>query len=257
MNTFCKLSEDDSSKFVLKNINPTMLEKQYLLHDIQEQGMNELCKYMNQNNANITTNNATTTNSIVSDESLHKLTTSLEFVGISKIKAKPFETIVINDDLSLKMYITPNVEDKMLLSKGRKYCCWYCRHNVPTDWHPLGIPIKYNKENNAFECDGVFCSFNCIVAYLAEHNQYRYKDSTVLLLMMYRHIFNKHRDITKISPSPSWKLLKEYGGHLSIEEYRNCIMNSVEYKSLQQLYTHVPSLINTQMVNNSEIFVEC
>lgn len=256
MNTFCKLSEDDSSKFILKNINPTVLEKQYLLHDIQEQGLNELCKYMNINSqsvANVNQNN--------NDDSLHKLTTSLEFVGISKIKAKPFETIVINDDLSLKMFITPNTNDKtvdkMQLNKTRKHCCWYCRHNVPSDWHPLGIPIKFSKEQNTFECDGIFCSFNCIVAYLQEHNQYRYKDSNVLLLMMYRHIFKKHRDITKIVPSPSWKLLKEYGGHLSIDEYRNCIINCVEYKSLQQLYNHQQININSQLLNNSEIFVEC
>jgi hypothetical protein len=208
----------------------------------------------------MSSNNNTNTNS---DESLHKLTTTLEFVGISKIKAKPFETIVISDDLSLKMFITPNervltinnATDKVQLNKSRKHCCWYCRHNIPSDWHPLGIPIKFCKEQNAFDCDGIFCSFNCIVAYLQEHNQYRYKDSTVLLLMMYRHIFQKHRDITKITPSPSWKLLKEYGGHLTIEEYRNCLMNCVEYKSLQQLHNN--QQINTQMNNNSEIFVEC
>jgi hypothetical protein len=116
----------------------------------------------------------------------------------------------------------------------KKCCCWHCRHTIPTEWHPVGIPIRYRVDDHAFECEGSFCSFNCVMAYLSEANDYRYKDSTVLVAMMWRMIFGHIRKITDIIPSPSWKLLREYGGPLSIDEYRKNLQ-AVEYRTLHQL----------------------
>ena len=244
--SFGKILEDGhTTKFVLKNINPAQLDRQYILKDIQEYNMEQLSHQVH-------------TQDFVG-------TTSID-TGISKLRSKPFQTIVINEDSHIRLFLSPAVqsdtrseEEKSNINAYKKCLCWNCRHTIPHDWHPLGIPIKMLPQAPipSFECEGVFCSFNCIVSYLNEHHDYRYKDSSMLLLMMYRKIFAKStiskafHKITSILPAPSWKLLKEYGGHMTIEEYRKSLQQ-VDYKSLQQLLRTQDIKLNTC----SEIFVE-
>ena len=118
--------------------------------------------------------------------------------------------------------------------------CWWCRHTFATK--VLGCPIKYNpcKLNSVertrveqkfrksklsttaldfFETEGMFCSFPCVKAYILSQNlNSRYKESTTLLSLLYIKLTGS--TITHIPPSPSWKVLVEYGGHLTIKEYR-------------------------------------
>jgi len=196
---------------------------------------------------------STSSASFSQDDTVMKVTTSLESIGWSKSRTKPFETIVVNEELNVRLFITPNVNPQQPITALKKCCCWYCRHTIPSDWHPLGIPIKHRVEQSidTFECEGVFCSFNCVVAYLQEHAEYRYKDSSVILLMLFRKVMQHHKPLNTIVPSPSWKLLKEYGGHLTVEEYRKCIQH-VEYKSmLQQLQRH-----EFKVQHSAEVFIE-
>ena len=73
-----------------------------------------------------------------------------------------------------------------------------------------GTPITLGE---TFELDGVFCSGECRQAFLEEHVQdFIYKDSVALL---------KLYDDTKYVPAMSWRLLKEYGGRFTVEEFRN------------------------------------
>lgn len=215
-----------SLKFVLKNINPSQLDKEYILKDLQEVGIEQMSNHIVHQHV---------------DKSA-KITTILENVGMAKSKSKPFDTIVMND-VSIRLFVSPTIstyqtkdinESFIDIKTLRKSCCWNCRHTIPFEWHPLGIPLKYRAAEDAFEVEGVYCSFNCIMAYLQEHTEYRYKDSSVLLGMMYRKIFNVMKRVTEICPAPSWKLLRDYGGHLSIDEYRKCFQTT-EYKCMQQL----------------------
>jgi len=130
--------------------------------------------------------------------------------------------------------------------------CFWCRNNFNSS--PLGCPIKfvnsiiekcytsnitkekyYIKENvinknNYFLTDGIFCSFNCISSFINDNNNKPlYKESRFLLSSMILLIFNKKIDI---KPSFHWRLLKEYGGNLSIEEYRK-FHNEYDYKEMQ------------------------
>jgi len=67
--------------------------------------------------------------------------------------------------------------------------------------------------------DGIFCSFNCLIAWILEnkHNNL-YRDSYYLTLKIYNDLYNEK--ITSIEPSPSWRLLKCFGGYKSIDNYR-------------------------------------
>ena len=150
-----------------------------------------------------------------------KLTSSLEKLGISNKEIIPVQTFF--KDSSGK-------ETKMIISGTNEYitkntpgCCWWCRHSLPKEWHPLGLPLNFKKEVNEFMCEGIFCSFNCIMAYLNDtnNNNIKYRECGMYVTLLYRVVFGKSCWLEKIIPSPSWKNLKEYGGRLTIDEFRN------------------------------------
>lgn len=93
-------------------------------------------------------------------------------------------------------------------------------------------------DNDYFEGEGVFCSFNCMFAYLFENYCIKYKNSGMLLNKLYKSIFG-HYPKQKIIPSPSWKLLQEYGGDWSIEEYRKNFQ-VVDYSCCWQYNKNLP-----------------
>ena len=138
------------------------------------------------------------------------------------------------------------------------YNCFWCKNKFET--MPIGCPIRFIssmvtktytseiskdvytiKENisekklkaieasgadlkimnkNYYITDGIFCSFSCAAAYIADNNHNRmYNDSSMLLTRIYNDIL-KPTTLQTISPAPHWRLLKEYGGHLSIKEFR-------------------------------------
>lgn len=114
-----------------------------------------------------------------------------------------------------------------------KIHCHWCRHSFEN--HPIGCPIKYN--NNKYITDGIFCSFNCCMAYINDNYKNElYEQSTVLLHQIYFKLFNNE---TNIKPASSWKLLTDYGGTLSIEEFRQSF-NSINYIDITNYITKIP-----------------
>lgn len=147
--------------------------------------------------------------------------------------------------------------------------CFWCRNNIPVNIYPIGCPVKYIsgqvvksyyseiskdfytiKENitskklnslknnndtrleiidkNYYLTDGIFCSFNCCKAYISENktNSF-YVLSEMLLLKMYNHIYPSK--VPHIDEAPHWRKLKQYGGDLTIEQFRDSF-NKIEYK---------------------------
>ena len=81
--------------------------------------------------------------------------------------------------------------------------------------------VLYQKKNDYFITDGIFCSFNCTLAFIHESvkGNPMYSESESYLQCMYR-VSNPDHDSKPLTPAPSWRLLASYGGTLSIEEYR-------------------------------------
>ena len=90
--------------------------------------------------------------------------------------------------------------------------------------------------------DGIFCSFNCCMSYIIDNRtNSMYILSEMLLLKMYNEIYEKpgspDRRFADVSPSqgesieqaPHWRTLVQYGGDLTIEEFRNSF-NKIEYQ---------------------------
>lgn len=145
-----------------------------------------------------------------------------------------------------------------------RYNCYWCRN--PFESKPIGCPIKYiapqavkcyyshiskdvytikenitekmtdniNSENikvsnnSYYETDGAFCSFNCCQAYINENKHNRlYDQSSFLLLKMFNNINGTKYET--ISPAPHWRVLDQYGGHISIVKFRDGF-NKIDYE---------------------------
>ena len=81
-------------------------------------------------------------------------------------------------------------------------------------------PDKYKVVNrNYYITDGAFCSFNCCLAFINDnkHNKL-YNNSIQLLNQFFYSIFKQNMTL---EPANNWRLLKEYGGTHTIEEFRN------------------------------------
>lgn len=150
----------------------------------------------------------------------------------------------------------------------KSYNCFWCRNPIPKNFSPIGIPIRYVpnqatktyyseiskdiysinenicstdnntdkrivvKEYNYYLTDGVVCSWNCCMSYIEDnYNNSMYDMSEMLVLKMYTDLYpNKTPVIIK---APHWRKLKEYGGDLTIEKFRDSF-NKIEYKEYGQ-----------------------
>ena len=108
-----------------------------------------------------------------------------------------------------------------------KIKCWWDGHyyNMPS----VKMPESYF--NKTFNCTGNFCSWECMMAYNIDINDENISKRTSLIYMMYRKTYNNYK---KIKSAPSWKILIEFGGVVSIEEFReNLTLNNLEYNYIK------------------------
>lgn len=85
-------------------------------------------------------------------------------------------------------------------------------------------------QKNYYQTDGIFCSFNCCMAYIqAPENKHNslYRHSESLLLKMYNDL-NPDEKMVEIICAPHWRTLEEFGGHLTVEQFRDSF-NKIEY----------------------------
>ena len=86
------------------------------------------------------------------------------------------------------------------------------------------------KCHNYYETYGVFCSFNCCMAFIhSNKSKSMFRHSETLLIKMYNDMYSCN-DVKEILNAPHWETLKEHGGHLTIDKYRKSF-NKVEYTS--------------------------
>ena len=113
--------------------------------------------------------------------------------------------------------------------------CWWCKNKFTQP----AVQLPENYHNNTFYCVGNFCSFNCVKSYNIDLNDNLIWEREGLINLLYNLTYNENKEITY---APHWITLEEYGGNLTIEEFRkNSIVNTTEYLILH------PPLISRQM----------
>jgi hypothetical protein len=106
--------------------------------------------------------------------------------------------------------------------------CWWCCYNFNNE--PIYIPNKY--ENNVFEVYGNFCSFPCALSYnYNDPDLDKSMRNEVLIYTFYNKLYNNdNKEVDKINYAPPKELLIDFGGKLSIEEYRaNNVLYNIIY----------------------------
>lgn len=105
--------------------------------------------------------------------------------------------------------------------------CWWDRCNFSTP--PVEMPDSYY--NGKFNCIGKFCSWECMMAYNIDINDENIAKRTSLIYLMYKKTYNY---LKQIKPAPSWKVLEDYGGVISIDEFReNLTFNQMDYNYIK------------------------
>ncbi len=106
---------------------------------------------------------------------------------------------------------------------------------------------------NFYITDGIFCSFNCTLSYIYDKkHDPLYSLSECLLYKIFDSLYPFSHSI--IEPAPSFRLLSEYGGYLSISKFRenfNKIIytdfgtttNLPSFKSIASLYEETLTII--------------
>jgi hypothetical protein len=113
--------------------------------------------------------------------------------------------------------------------------CWWCKNCFNS--HPVQLPEDYY--NETFFCIGHFCSFNCVKSYNLDTNDSLIWKRESLLNLLYYMTYLEYKNINN---APHWITLEEFGGNLSIEQFReNSIINTKEYLVLH------PPLVSRQM----------
>lgn len=148
--------------------------------------------------------------------------------------------VVANTKGNEVIQIMPMISDKN---------CWWCRHEFLT--LPIGCPISF-KPPTTFDVDGIFCSFPCVLSYILEMKGTRYAESQTLLGILFNIMTGSN---AKIPTAPSWKLLINYGGHLTIDEFRDTFGRleytpTINIKRATQMLTH--SLIEEEAPHAKE-----
>ena len=119
-----------------------------------------------------------------------------------------------------KYYMKENVTDKKLN---------FISSNIEPSKHIDVQPIK----NNHYLTDGIFCSFNCILAFIKDNNHdLYYRESYSLLHSLYEDLTGQKAK--KMSPAPHWRLLTMFGGPKKIEDFRKDF-NTIQYEFMFNL----------------------
>lgn len=129
---------------------------------------------------------------------------------ISKKAVKNYYSEVSKDNYIIKENITKRRSELLNTESNFVFLPFKSSHNSSIDIN----------QNEYYETDGIFCSFNCCKAFIKDnkHNKL-YEFSDLLLAKLYQDMFNVNNII--INPSPHWRLLQEYGGHLTITQFRD------------------------------------
>jgi hypothetical protein len=105
--------------------------------------------------------------------------------------------------------------------------CWWCRYSFTTP----RVCLPENIFNDKIQSFGFFCSYNCACAYNVDINDENIHKRSSLLHYLYKKTYNENKEILK---APDWRILKQYGGNISIDEFRdNFLLNTFDYQYIK------------------------
>ena len=144
---------------------------------------------------------------------------------ISKKAVKNYFSEVSKDFYTIKENITRQ-RSQMIHQNKSKFV--FTEMSAESEAAAATCTIEINHKDY-YSTDGIFCSFNCCKAFIKDnkHNKL-YESSDILLSKLYNDMYNVKNIV--INPSPHWRLLVDYGGNLTIQQFRDNF-NKTTYES--------------------------
>jgi len=130
-----------------------------------------------------------------------------------------------------------------------KRWCWWCCHTY--DSKVIKLPVSKTPDNKEYNCIGNFCSPSCVCAYIIDSGD-RYGDSWTQYELLHEMIQVNET----IQPAPSRELLEEFGGDLTIEQFRNKTEFHLNYPpmvSLKLQMDDTPIISSTNKNNENNL----
>jgi hypothetical protein len=146
--------------------------------------------------------------------------------GGGSINYKPDQVTLQKDNIKKGFF-------KVLDDFNSEWCektnvkCWWCCHNFDT--LPLGMPVSYDYKLKKYNVRGVFCSFACMLAYT--NNTKGLQPKRYLINYLYKKLTGVFG--INFKEAPSKYILKEFGGLLTIEEFRKLSSEHKSYKMIE------------------------
>ena len=110
------------------------------------------------------------------------------------------------------------IHDVTLKEKIKNYFmwCWWCCHEF--EGAPLSMPYKYDERRNKFYTAGNYCSWSCVKSHAIDKHGCT-KGGLICgnITVMRKKMYNQ---FGHVKPAPNRYLLKEFGGDMTIEEFR-------------------------------------
>lgn len=222
---------EKNKSIVSENINDTISEI------IDDESSNEDESQSHYDNDTITNDDVFIKEATCSKETKVKDMDKTSLIEYYTKKIKELEDKNANKMIGKKVYETDvkfNYMDNSVnkWENNTNIHCWWCCHKFDTP--PVSIPEKiYDKTYYVFGC---FCSFNCAYSYNINMNDYKIWERLSMLKSLYTKMYNEKTDIL---PAPPRKALSMFGGHISIEEFRN---NNIKFKK-EYLYL-IPPMVS-------------
>lgn len=214
-----------------KIIEPPIIKNEEPVNSENEVIIAYLPINLNEMNNNI--NNENSDNDIfIKSESFFSETKNTE----DKIKHK-MNLLNISSDSEVKNSVIQNFNKINIhyIKFNESTKCWWCKHRFNTP--NLSLPEYLH--NNTFHCSGNFCSWECVKAYNIDLNDSFVWKRESLIDLMYQNTYGMFKNI---NPAPSWLILEDFGGYLSIDKFRE----NFELVTTDYLVLH-PPLISRQM----------
>lgn len=96
--------------------------------------------------------------------------------------------------------------------------CWWCCHTFSNT--PLSLPIAYDSKKDRFTTFGHFCSFECMKAYNHYEPNSQKHNRSMLISLMYSKACPSS-PFARVGCAPPRQCLREFGGDMSIDTFRN------------------------------------
>lgn len=132
-------------------------------------------------------------------------------------------------------------------TKNNNCLCWWCFHKY--DSKTIKMPVSKNSDNSKYNCIGNFCSPECVCAYIIDSGD-RFGDSWTQFELLHEMIQVNET----IQPAPQRELLTEFGGELTIEQFRSKTQYNLNYPPMVSLKMEMDDtpIVSAPTIKNDE-----